>query len=41
MTANEAISEAVVVLPCKDDGKEGCNKVAEAVTYEDYEVTKK
>ena len=41
MDANEISSEAVVVLPYKDDEKEGRNEIVGAVSREDDEVTKK
>ena len=41
MAANEISSEAVVVLPYKDDGKEGRNEIVEAVSREDDYGSKK
>ena len=41
MDSNELSSEAVVVLPYKDDGKEGSTKIVYAVPCEDDEGSKK
>ena len=41
MAENEVSSEALVVLPCKDDWKEGSTEIVEAVTCEDDEFVKK
>ena len=41
MAANEISSKAVVVLPCKDDGKERRTEIVGAVSREDDEVAKK
>ena len=41
MSAHDIISEAVVVLPYKDDGKEGRTKIVGAAPREDDEGAKK
>ena len=41
MAANEANSESVLMLPYKDDGKEGSTKIVYAVPCEDGEGSKK